>query len=73
VVPFFDNLASGQGKADALRNAQLWMLREGLKHPNDEAGPTKLGEEPARGLAAGSLPPQYWAAFTLTGPPRQAV
>ncbi len=51
---FWDNLARGQGRAEALRQAQLGTIkarREQLK---------KAGKAPA-------AHPYYWAAFTLTG------
>jgi CHAT domain-containing protein len=47
-------------KLEALRQAQLWMLREGPSR-----GFT-LGKEKTAGAAAGA-PPYYWAAFTLSG------
>ena len=56
-----------QEKLEALREAQLWMLR----------APTKTDSAAARGLTAldkkqspdknGRLPPYYWAAFVLSG------
>jgi CHAT domain-containing protein/tetratricopeptide (TPR) repeat protein len=52
----------GLGKLEALREAQLWMLREGRQSLRgiirvDEAG----GPRDER------LPPRYWAAFVLSG------
>ncbi len=47
------------GKAEALRQAQLWMLREGGRRG------FHLG--PAGAPADRRLPPYFWAAFTLSG------
>lgn len=52
-------------RLEALRQAQLWMLREGKGHGGvqrgleavDDAGPDQSGR----------LPPYYWAAFILSG------
>lgn len=46
----------GMSKLDALREAQLWMLRTGGKEPSSD------DPEPPRRLA-----PYYWAAFVLSG------
>jgi CHAT domain-containing protein/Tfp pilus assembly protein PilF len=64
---FYDNLwQKRMTKAEALREAQLWMLREGAL-PNaqstrgleiDEAQPVEDGKQ---------LPPYYWGAFILSG------
>jgi CHAT domain-containing protein len=56
------------GKLKALREAQLWMLREG--HALGDLGtartvrldkPTPLPDSAAR------FPPYYWAGFVLSG------
>jgi CHAT domain-containing protein len=57
---FYDNLWNkGLSKIEALREAQLWLLRErgprGLIAVEDETKQTNR------------LPPFYWAAFTLSG------
>ncbi|MEQ8788701.1 MAG: tetratricopeptide repeat protein [Pirellulaceae bacterium] len=57
---FYRNMWEGEmGKLEALREAQLWMLRErgprGLKPLEDEDASPKR------------LPPYYWAAFVLSG------
>ena len=64
---FYDNLwQKRMSKVEALREAQLWMLREGGQ-PNsrstrglavDEDQPAEIGKR---------LPPYYWAAFVLSG------
>jgi CHAT domain-containing protein len=59
---FYDNLWNKDlGKLAALREAQLWMLRDrgprGLKLPD--------GDEPPPDSKR--LPPYYWAAFVLSG------
>src|SRR6185503_11816237 len=59
---FYDNLWNkNMGKLEALREAQLWMLRErgprGLDVVNDD-GAKPTGKR---------LSPYYWAAFVLSG------
>ena len=58
---FYENLwEKRMGKLAALREAQLWMLKEGrargliVEHDGDAAGSRRL-------------PPHYWAAFVLAG------
>ena len=58
---FYENLwEKRMGKLAALREAQLWMLKEGrargliVKHDGDDDGSSRL-------------PPYYWAAFVLAG------
>jgi CHAT domain-containing protein len=77
MVQFYKNLWQKKvGKLEALRQAQLTMLREydpkagRLRGP----GPITLTEESALDTAkqvrpehAESLPPVYWAAFVLSG------
>lgn len=61
---FYENLwKRGLPKAEALREAQLWMLKEGASR-----GMVDVRVEKDR-LAKddGRLPPYYWAAFTLSG------
>ena len=57
---FYENLwEKKMGKLEALREAQIWMLRDkgnrGLALPKD----APKDDEP--------LPPYYWAAFVLSG------
>lgn len=53
-------------KLAALREAQLWMLREGAADPGlKRAAVPDAADAPAP--ADGRLPPFYWAAFTLAG------
>jgi CHAT domain-containing protein len=60
---FYDNLWNkNMGKLEALREAQIWMLKE--------RGPRGLKEfEGDRGQATENrrLPPYFWAAFVLSG------
>lgn len=51
------------GKLAALREAQLWLLREGAK----QLGSTQRGLEPLAPEQSGALPPASWAAFGLSG------
>jgi CHAT domain-containing protein/tetratricopeptide (TPR) repeat protein len=52
---FYRNLWEGKkGRLEALREAQLWMMREGQVRG-------------ARPVAKGRLAPEYWAAFVLSG------
>jgi CHAT domain-containing protein len=56
---FYDNLwQRRQSKLAALREAQLWMLREAAKEAD-------LADVPRSG--DGRLAPAYWAAFVLSG------
>jgi len=62
---FYDNLWSKKmSMLESLREAQLWMLREGRTHPGVLRG-AEREELPAE--TAGRLPPYYWAAFVLSG------
>jgi tetratricopeptide (TPR) repeat protein len=64
---FYANLWHKQmGKLAALREAQLWMLREGAKQPDVLRGLQRLPKE-GRERTDGKLPPYYWAAFVLSG------
>ena len=59
---FYENLWDKKmSKLDALREAQIWMLKEGRQRGLDleEPGPKKP--------TSGRLPPRYWAAFVLSG------
>lgn len=59
---FYDNLWNkDMGKLAALREAQLWMLRE---HGPRGLQPLDGDEQPAKSKR---LPPYYWAAFVLSG------
>jgi CHAT domain-containing protein/tetratricopeptide (TPR) repeat protein len=64
---FYRNLwadpKSSPGKLEALREAQLWLLREGAGHlATTRGGLVRPGPVPSK-----SLPPAYWAAFVLSG------
>jgi CHAT domain-containing protein len=66
---FYRNLWDNKkpmGRLEALREAQLWMLREGKAHPGMKRGLTKLEPDEEK-VWAGRLPPYYWAAFVLSG------
>jgi CHAT domain-containing protein len=54
-------------KLEALREAQLWVLKEGSADPALVRGATADGPEIAPVPKVGRLPPFYWAAFTLAG------
>ena len=61
MIDFYENLWNKKlSKLESLRQAQLTMLREGVKRglelPNDQP------PDPSR-----RLPPYYWAAFILSG------
>jgi CHAT domain-containing protein len=61
MVDFYDNLWGKKlSRVEALRQAQLTMLREGIKRGLDLAA-----EQPADQQRR--LPPFYWAAFVLSG------
>ena len=66
---FYDNLWGKKlGKLAALREAQVWMLRDGAADPGVKRGLVRADDDPApAGPADGRLPPFYWAAFTLAG------
>ncbi|HEV3257270.1 MAG TPA: tetratricopeptide repeat protein [Gemmataceae bacterium] len=62
MVRFYENLwQKKMSKLEALRQAQLWMLKEGLKR-----GLVVLDEE-ERIAKPVRTPPYYWAAFVLSG------
>jgi CHAT domain-containing protein/tetratricopeptide (TPR) repeat protein len=65
---FYENLwHKKMSKLEALRETQLWMLREGAKQPDlARRGLERLPEE-GQERKDGSLPPYYWAAFALSG------
>jgi CHAT domain-containing protein len=59
---FYENLwRKGQPPAEALRAAQLYLLREGLRR-----GVGGIRREEAEAQKSGRLPPYYWAAFVLS-------
>ena len=64
---FYQNLWSNpekpRGKLEALREAQLWLLRQGA----EELGKMRGGLVRPDPVPAGPLPPSYWAAFVLSG------
>ena len=64
---FYENLwRKKMSKLEALRETQIWMLREGAKEPDLVRGLRRLPEE-TQETKGGSLPPFYWAAFALSG------
>lgn len=57
---FYENLWERDlGKAEALRQAQIWMMREGRPRGLELVDPESR--------PATRLPPYYWAAFSLSG------
>jgi CHAT domain-containing protein/tetratricopeptide (TPR) repeat protein len=48
-------------KLEALRDAQIWMLKEGRQRGLD------LEDHDVKKPTTGRLPPRYWAAFVLSG------
>lgn len=68
---FYANLWDKKmGKLAALREAQLWMLREGVKRPGLRRGLDLATDKPSEDNPANEapgLPPYYWAAFVLSG------
>lgn len=62
---FYENLWTKRlPRLEALRDAQLWLLKEGrTRGPDKIARPLAGGGEPERA----TLPPYYWAAFVLSG------
>ena len=59
---FYENLWDKKlSKLESLREAQIWMLKEGRQRGLD------LEESQAKPPASGRLPPKYWAAFVLSG------
>ena len=64
MIRFYENLWNDHkplGKLAALREAQLWMLKEGVQR-----GLVPLDEDKSK-AKAGRTPPRYWAAFVLSG------
>ena len=58
---FYENLWKRKlSKVDALREAQIWMLKEGRQRGLDI-------EDGSRKPTSRRLPPKYWAAFVLSG------
>jgi CHAT domain-containing protein len=53
-------------RLEALREAQLWMLREGRKDQGVARGVKRRDDDEAA-AQDGRLPPYYWAAFVLSG------
>jgi CHAT domain-containing protein len=65
---FYENLWSKKmAKLEALREAQIWMLREGAKQPDLLRGRLQRLPEDGHETKDGRLQPYYWAAFVLSG------
>jgi tetratricopeptide (TPR) repeat protein/CHAT domain-containing protein len=64
---FYKNLwQEGMPRLEALREAQLWMLREAHTQGVLRRGLEPLDPQPAADRS-GRMPPRYWAAFVLSG------
>ena len=64
MVRFYQNLWDPKeplSKLEALREAQLWMLKEGVKRGLVPADEEKKSNQATR------TPPRYWAGFVLSG------
>lgn len=70
MVRFYENLWQRKlGKGEALREAQLWMLRHGHEQPavQREIAGRGLDQVTAPGQQSKTTPPYFWAAFVLSG------
>jgi CHAT domain-containing protein len=64
MVEFYENLWVKQlPRGEALRQAQLTMLREGIDRGLATRGPHRVAPDEV----SGRLPPYFWAAFVLSG------
>jgi CHAT domain-containing protein len=64
---FYENLwKKRMSKIEALREAQLWMLREAPKRSELSRG-LDIAADNSPTTKDPSLPPYYWAAFVLSG------
>jgi CHAT domain-containing protein len=68
---FHENLSKGRdgkpmGKLDALREAQLWLMKEARARPELLRGGLRP-EDDIEWKPGDPVPPYYWAAFTLSG------
>ncbi len=67
MVRFYENLwVKKMSRLEALREAQMWMIRQGANHRGIQRGMIKRHPKLAAKENA-PLPPYYWAAFTLSG------
>ena len=66
---YYENIwEKKMGKLEALREAQLWMLKEGKKRGIDaETVDTKDAPKPAVVETGNRMPPLYWGAWVLSG------
>lgn len=63
LIRFYENLWKKKlPRLEALRQAQLWMLKEGAKRGLD-----LVREDAVKALSWTKAPPYYWAAFVLSG------
>jgi CHAT domain-containing protein len=70
MVRFYENLWKRKlPKGEALREAQLWMIRQGREQPDlrRELVARGLEEISAKPTVGRTLPPYFWAAFVLSG------
>jgi CHAT domain-containing protein/tetratricopeptide (TPR) repeat protein len=65
---FYENLwQKGMPKLEALREAQLWMLREGRAHGLVPTSDTDSKPSTNSNGQSHRAPPRYWAAWSLSG------
>ncbi len=65
---FYSNLwRKGMTRVEALREAQLFLLNHGVRHPDVVRGLTLPSGTSTMKARDGRLPPLYWAAWSLSG------
>jgi CHAT domain-containing protein len=65
---FYENLwQKGLSKLEALRQAQLALLRQGLKRGEGTKRPFDPKEKTEAKLLEARTPPFFWAGFVLSG------
>jgi CHAT domain-containing protein/tetratricopeptide (TPR) repeat protein len=65
---FYANLwRKGMNSTEALREAQLFLLNHGRRHPDVVRGMTSASGTTTLKAADGRVPPLFWAAWVLSG------